>query len=657
MAERRRVVRRGPVLQAALTLFVLAGSLPAQQTPVPSVPGPAPEVRLETHDGKSHFYIGELVALDLVFRNTTQEPYMLNGTDYGDLADRVEIAPAKGWMQWQTRSGHDYSYEARLGSAEVRVPIVLNEGFIFREPGHYDVRVTTNRLSRGADIGHLANCGPIRTNAVGIDLAPMPAGVEAQQLKSLMSEIASARAKKQCCCDPFQGAVARLAVLQGDDALRAKIRLILAEDRDMRLVMREALITTRNLPLQLSLLESAWRNPAVTPVGDLPEALQETRALLRRQALPGYVMVTPPLDPVQAARAAKAPSAHQADMEELLRSLPLRSGQSRAQAAFYLMDDRSLPPADIAAAKPVALEEFTSMDDLAQHLLIELRWPVIRDPSLAPALRAMLDKSPMDKDAIQRLIELDPQGSSDYVVRAVCDTHWPVPLESVADLPEATLPAVDGCLGNHLRVPPSRPNDPLWLARAELAGRFASAAILPAIRQGWTSPEQDSAVLPLLLRYEPDEAVSVITKASKRDAVGLFYEIDKVFKSRGSSFPAQLTDLLRRQVEDGTDDEAGHAAYQLSQGGTPEDKLLLEQRLAKLRAQWSSRLGDLKSAPPGSPASMAEGLECSLMGNLRGSTVWTLSDAEAAQLALGCLSDECRQYGKPRGDGQNKRTN
>jgi len=74
------------------------------------------------------------------------------------------------------------------------------------------------------------------------------------------------------------------------------------------------------------------------------------------------------------------------------------------------MDDRSLPPADIAAVKPVALEEFASMNDCEPHLLLELRWPAMRDASLTPVLRAMLDQSPTDNDAIERLIELDPEG-------------------------------------------------------------------------------------------------------------------------------------------------------------------------------------------------------------------------------------------------------
>jgi hypothetical protein len=481
-----------------------------------------------------------------------------------------------------------------LGTTESRIPIVLNEGFVFQEPGHFEVRVTTNRLSQGSDLSHLQPNGPVTTNALGIDLVPMPADVEAEHVKSLMFEIASVDRHTKAGSAAHKEAISHLATLPGDDALRAKIRLIVAEDDDMRQVTREALASTRNLPLQLSLLEAAWKDPAIPPVYDLRGALDMTRALLHGQTLPGWTMAGTVADKDTLA---KANEQHRADMEDLLRTLPQRSGESRAAAAYYLMEDRSLPAEDVAAVKRVALEEFTSMNDTEQHMLLETAWPAIRDTALAPVLRAILSKSPADKDAIARLIELDPQGAKDYAIRAVCDPRRYVPLEAVAALPDATLPEVDGCLGNLLRVPPANPNDPAWKARVELAGRFASASILPAVREGWKDPAQDSAVLPLLLRYSPEEAVSLIQERHKVD-VFLFFETNRVFKARAASFPAQLTKMLRHQLQEGPDAQAGTAAYELSQGGEPEDRFLIEQRLEKLRADWSSRVNDVTSAAP-----------------------------------------------------------
>lgn len=398
MGQATLIVRRGSVLHAALTLFVLAGSLSAQEVSVLAAAGSAPEVRLETRDGKRQFYVGDRIEFELVFRNTTPAPYAVNITDYGDIADEVDIIPASGWTQWQGRSEHDYAGETTLGSAALRVPIVLNEGFVFREPGHYEIRVKTNRLRLAVDRF-------VTTNAVGIDLVPMQTDVELEQVKSLMSEIGSAWTDAQGSSKARREAVSRLAALQGDVALIAKVRLILAEDLEMRRVMREALASTCNLPLQLSLLEDAWKDPKISPTYDMPSALQETRALMRGQTLPGWVMVVSGPDP-------HAAEEHKADMDDLLRSLPMRIGQNRADAAYYLMMDRTLPAADREAAKPVALEEFTNMSDGEKHMLLETAWPAIRDVSLRSALRAMLDRSPTDKDVIERLDELEAQVST-----------------------------------------------------------------------------------------------------------------------------------------------------------------------------------------------------------------------------------------------------
>jgi len=194
--------------------------------------------------------------------------------------------------------------------------------------------------------------------------------------------------------------------------------------------------------------------------------------------------------------------------------------------------------------------------------------------------------------------------------------------------------------------------------RAELAARFASPAVLPEVRLGWTDAAQDSAVLPLLLRYAPAEAVSRIEKSQLQGVKGdLFYETNTVFKARGAAFPAELTDLLRRQLRSGTDDQTDSAAYELSLGGAPEDRYLLEQRLGKLRAEWSSRADEVASAAPSAQAIQARKLEVELMSALRQSAVWNMSDDDAAQLALECLSDQCRRYGKPRGNNQSNQAN
>jgi hypothetical protein len=81
---------------------------------------------------------------------------------------------------------------ANLDSSPIRVPILLNRTITFKEPGHYEVTVTTERLRASDDwtVTSLESCGPCRTtNAVGIDLSERDESEEAALVESLSREL------------------------------------------------------------------------------------------------------------------------------------------------------------------------------------------------------------------------------------------------------------------------------------------------------------------------------------------------------------------------------------------------------------------------------------------------------------------------------------
>lgn len=323
---------RGWLLTGCLQLLMvlgMAGTLAAEE-PQPAAEA-LPQIRLEAHQGKTHFLLGEPMQLDLVFRNGTQDKYVLNTVLYGDLADKVEITPASGWLMWRGQSGHDYLSAQPLGAEEVRIPIVLNQGFVFREPGHYQVRVTTRRMRHGENSASIKPMAPVTTNCVDIDLETMPADLEAVRLKELLAAIHSTDARTREGGEAHRSAIAQLAALQRDEAARAKVDLILVEDGAMRQATWEALASTRNLALQLSLLEAAWSDPKQMPVYDLFSALAETRRLQRGVTTPGWTMSVAPTK-TDVAEVKRTTDEAASDMKALYATLPQRSGANRAAA-------------------------------------------------------------------------------------------------------------------------------------------------------------------------------------------------------------------------------------------------------------------------------------------------------------------------------------
>jgi hypothetical protein len=616
-------------------LGVSCGKCIAQQAPVSAgADANAADVRLESENGRTQFKLGEPMKLELVFTSSTKG-FFVNTTNYGDMAEAVNVTPADGWFRAHGQSGHDYSSSVPLGEEPIRVPVLINQGVIFQKPGRFEISVTTERL------------GVQRTtNAIAVEILPADEREEAELVRTLSVQISTTNGRSR------HGAANQLAFLGGDEAVRAKI-FWLAKGNGGDSVQREmmdGLASSRNLELQLELLQAAWRDVRHVPDSSLLSAMQQTRAFMRRQTLPGWQMsiMAPGTDPASKA----AEDERQRDVSEIVDSLPQRTGNNRRDTAYFLMEYSGLSKEDEAKVRPVVIEEFKRMDPLAQAMLLETRWKNISDPLLAPDLEAMLDATNApryDGTAVQRLIELSPDVAKPYAVREICDPKSSVQMKQIQDLPDEVLPEVDACLTEQLRALTGANNfHRLW--KGDIAARFGSEAMLPAMkeiyeaRKNWNEPSDDSPFLAYFLRYSPKEAM-VWIDALGANAASAFFEIDNVFAARKARFPKELDTWLRLKLEAGADREAEWAAYQLSRFGEADDKLLVEKKLEQLRKEWAGRGAEMDAAQNAEPAAKARALEADLVSSLIGTDkVCSLTANEKEILLQGCLTSQCKRY-------------
>jgi hypothetical protein len=593
-------------------------------------------VWLETHDGQTQFQLGDVIRLELVFqdpvfphstanaRNAWSAPaagqLTVNTTDYGDIADDVTITPSTGWFQWQGRSGHDYLAEMPLDSRGVRVQVVLNQGYVFREPGHYEVSITTGRMGGTA----------VSTNSVGIDISRRPAAEEAALVKSLNALITNGDGPEQ------REAAQRLAYLTGDDAARAKIKWLLSTDQNVARAMVDGLAATKNQALQLQLLREAWSDPAHAPDGTLQWALRRAEGFARGQMERGWTMAAVQKDD-KVTRALEAD--YSEDLDRVIASLPERKGDVLTDTAYYLVEDNKLSPGQLAQVKPVVLQEFSRMEPIAQSMLVETRWDEIKDPSLAPALKAMIDSNARDADAgaaVERLVEIDERAARPYVVKMICRPERGPLLEKLNGVKEDRLPEVDACLTSILVRGEKREHDFNWEQAAQRAARFATPAILPAVRASWTNASQDSSMLALLARDAPKEAVALLDREPNID----WFATNTVYTAVGNKLPEELLVWLRGPKAPRS------AFYELAQFGDPNDRLLLEKRLDDLRASWRGRDEEMSAAKPESTAMLAAREEGELVSSLLSARAWTLSDEDKQRIVDGCVSDGCRNLAR-----------
>ena len=604
----------------AAILAYLAVPVMAQDQTASATPCCA-DVRLESHSGVTHFKLGDPITLDLVF-SRTQGNWTVNPTQYGDLADDVQISPAEGWYRWHGRSGHDYSMTQKLEDKPIHVPIVLNEGIAFREPGHYEITVRTSRLSGRRD----AVAGPL-----SIDIDPMDPAEERALVRTLSNQIATAKGPAQ------SHAAQQLAFLTGDEAAREKVKWLAQDDIDVRREIASGLASSQNLALQLQLLEDVWHDVRHAPDMSILAAINQTRAAQNGKTSPGWQMVIAPSEQNDITR--RAAAQHHDDIQQIIDTLPHRTGQNLTDTAYYLAEYAGLDASQTAVVHPFAVAEFPHMDPIAQAMLIETRWKEFKDPALVSGLRAMLDspKGPDDLGAtLQRLIELDPVVAKPYVVRFMCAPKANLQIRFVAQLPEDTLPETDACLTEQLSHIPASLNNNAWNDKASLAARFASKDALPALR---SLAQQTSApgLLAYWLRYEPAAATAHLSASPHN--VDRFFEINNVYKARHTYFPPELQAWLRTLLQSESSAEVSTAAYELSFGGVPEDRILLEERLAQLRHTRAAQ------SPPSTDLNQ---LENELMSDLRMSHIWYVNNADAARLAARCATDYCRVFGEPR---------
>lgn len=635
-------------MQSRWIVVILVGSLFSAAAQEPN-PVSQAEVRLEAKDGRTHFQLGDLITLELVFSNPgyvpTPEPQKLtpiqramhllpgqqtvNSSDYGDLADAITISPADGWFQWQGESGHDYVSTMPLDATGIRVPLVLNQGYVFREPGHYEIAVTTRRMGPV----------PITTNAIGIDIEARPVADES----ALVKELDAAVAKKEtagttsapCSCGDENEDAERLAYLTGDDAARAKVKWLLGSDQDIATIMTKGLAATKNQALQLELLRAAWASPEHAPDGTLQFALKRAEAFARGQMEPGFVMRGPVQEQNATNRALEAE--YRDDLDRVIATLPQRTGDVRRDTAYYLMEDNPLSADELARVRPVVLEEFPHMEPMAQSMLIETKWNAIKDPSLAPYLEAMIESKANLMDAataVQRLVEIDATEAKPYVIDMICRSERGLLLNKLNGVKEDRLPEVDECLTALLAKGERREHDFDWEQAAQRAARFATPAILPQVKAAWTNASQDPSMLALLMRDAPKEAVALLAREPKID----WYPANNVYEGLDGKFPPEVLAWLR-------DPSAPRsAAYELAQFGEPQDRVLLEQRLDDLRGQWLGREAELKDAQVNTPAYSAKSEEQELVSSLLGAKAWTLTGEEKLRITDGCMSDWCHGY-------------
>jgi len=368
----------------ALMLLSACASLTQQNPDV--------QVRLSLANGKDFYRGGEPILLELTF--TARVPgYQINEitTEPASPVDQVLLSPAKGVYSWlndysrQGRYSPDYSTSNELQPGQpVTIKLPLNALYRFDEAGRYSVHVVTSRTSSG-DFLHAKPAGPLASNDVSFDIAPMDDTDESAEAEHLESLIRSARDLRTA-----QHYASQLQWLTGDPSTRVKLSLFLhpKEFYPFGVDVSYGLWVARNRALVVSTLEQAMTDPQ-QPIGPVGSVLQMAVALKSR--------LQSPYDPASTTN--PLPQVNQIEDEYVRRivtTLPLRKDANLASTAITLLT--SLAPRgkittpEFKAAREALITHFADVNEYQVDWVLNGYGKYLQDSRMIPVLEDMLGK-------------------------------------------------------------------------------------------------------------------------------------------------------------------------------------------------------------------------------------------------------------------------
>jgi hypothetical protein len=157
-----------------------------------------------------------------------------------------------------------------------------------------------------------------------------------------------------------------------------------------------------------------------------------------------------------------------------------KQGSAKAISIKTLLDN--MPPEAVPAKLRAEIAGlFSELPAGQQSDLLNSQWKKIAGPEMIPALRQIYDKAPQTDSpwpslmatAVERLHELDPDRTRTLLLEEMSRPSPRLPYKTLAILPDATLPAMDRILVEHLKHN---------LGIEELIARYATSGILERMK-------------------------------------------------------------------------------------------------------------------------------------------------------------------------------
>jgi hypothetical protein len=606
--------------------FVLIAAFPvrAQETNDQSnnnPPGVSFTVRLKA--GKTQFYQGELITIEMLFSSKLPDQYQLYGGTY-DRSGRFEVdgfhvEPANGIADPTA----EYFRSARfgfLGGGLSPGPITLsekpyiverdlNELVRFDQPGHYRLYVTNSRVGKSISQGRSKQVEslPATSNTIDFEILRLNPNWEKQQIQEAIAAINDNAHDTRVACRTLRfmnSAAAESEMIRHYKApcegefqlglVGSPRRAAVIEAMETQLAAPDFPVTS-NFVHTLSSLAFMNENPAPLPdyPADDPEKIKTWQALAQK--------LGDAFDDISA-RYSRTLAATVTRKEKAARAVTLNTLIEFASSNR----DKKHRRGDAGIDQLVGLmpDLFLDLPADRQSSLLSNFWHQLAGPAMLPVLRQLVDKAPTPQDsreevrsiALRRLYQLAPDEGRAIILREMRRTPPRIRNYVFDILPDAELPEVDEMLEARLAKSPAGQELEAVADYSHLIGRYATANSLSRVKPvaakwiGKMACDPQASLLAYLLRVDPDYAAAAFEQglAARGKGDTGCYRIQFEQVGRISTSPG-LEEFAIQHLDDPDRAVAVQAIQFLCRRGSPAAEKPLWNLLERWHQQWQTR--------------------------------------------------------------------
>ena len=641
----------------------------------------AVQFRVRLPEGRSSWYIGEIIPLRLEFSSSSDGKWLVSsrtGDRVGRLngVDEFNVDPASGTSDplhgLPSTAGvikGVFSAPDPLGSEPVEIIRDLNERVRFERPGSYRLYVTSSRVCHAREPGrdrHAPLCSPsekteIVSNVVSIDIAAPPAAWARDRLRAALEVLDNPGSE----FEERGQAVRVLRFLETPEAAEAMARR-LGKDHHQRYDLRRGILSSPHRAQVLPYMGARLISPRQPVTFPFIEALADLFMLVHEPVLPPYPHDRPTRQEAWHAGAKARRDKELGKLDEYCARLAKAVADKETHAAAVsrkalLVYARSYRykttpmPAWFDAVVAGLQESFLSLPEELQRDLLDNHWPQLAGPEMVPILKqrfgqpSTLQRDPSIHDlALRCLYEISPEDGRELIIDQIRRRTKRIERETLLILSDASLPELNDEFATRLEGGESVTGLIVRYADGEIVDRVRAAFEKQRVKDQGSKYRRyghPGCIAPLhfyFLRYAPEYATADLDRIFAAEAPprpvcwDLFWPVRRLGESVAS--PALEKLAIKYVNNHGSVAIKKGAAEVLGRFGSPAAEEPLWEAMTYFHEWWKGRKEELESsAGHGEP--QLERAYRTAIAQARG---WVLDEKGLKRLRDLCTSDRCR---------------